>query len=441
MPPFLGNDKYNSTLTSAWNASPADTTMSVSSVPLNVPTIITAGYDTDDETVFSVTGTSGGNTLTGVTRLRGANTDLPQGTTIEVLNNEEFWNQYASAVFTQEGISSLLYGIDGGSTDSYAITLSVAPTDYSDITGVPIVFKANTANTGAATINVNGLGAKAIKKNGTSDLSDNDIKATQLAIVVYDGTNFQLLSSIANVSISQSGAEIYAADAGSTDAYAITLSPTPTAYTTGMTVRFRANTANTGAATLSVNALGAKTIKKNHDQDLADNDIEAGQIVEVTYDGTDFQMLSPTAGVSTSPSFHVYRGTSNQTGGFGLTETKLQFNTEVFDSNSNFDSTTDFRFTPTVAGKYLLSTTVASVGGTPPDQTQLIAHIYKNGASFARTIVSQSGTGALSVAVTVVVDANGSSDYFEVFGVTSDVTAVDLLAGSTLSYFSGCKIG
>lgn len=92
--------------------------------------------------------------------------------------------------------------------------------------------------------------------------------------------------------VDQDGSQIYAADGGGTDAYAITLSPALTAYATGQVFHFYANTANTGAATLNVNSLGAKTIKKHHDQDLADNDIEAGQLVTVIYDGTNFQMQS-----------------------------------------------------------------------------------------------------------------------------------------------------
>jgi len=93
--------------------------------------------------------------------------------------------------------------------------------------------------------------------------------------------------------VKQTGAQIYAADSGATDAYAITLSPAPGSYTTGMVVNFKANTANTGAATLNVNSLGAKTIKKQKDLDLSDNDIKAGSIVQVVYDGTNFQMLNP----------------------------------------------------------------------------------------------------------------------------------------------------
>lgn len=84
----------------------------------------------------------------------------------------------------------------------------------------------------------------------------------------------------------------FAVDAVGTDAYAITPSPAITAYTAGQIVTFQAGTANTGAATLNVNALGAKTIKKDVSSDLATGDILLNQIVNVIYDGTNFQMMS-----------------------------------------------------------------------------------------------------------------------------------------------------
>ena len=87
----------------------------------------------------------------------------------------------------------------------------------------------------------------------------------------------------------------YAADAGSTDSYAATLSPVPAAYVTGAQYRFKANTANTGAATINFNGLGAKTIVKvagGMSTALATNDIRAGQWVDVVYDGTNMQMQS-----------------------------------------------------------------------------------------------------------------------------------------------------
>lgn len=63
-------------------------------------------------------------------------------------------------------------------------------------------------------------------------------------------------------------------------------------YTTGMNLYVSIGVANTGAATLQINALAAKTIKKLHDQDLITGDIEAGQIIHIIFDGTNWQMLS-----------------------------------------------------------------------------------------------------------------------------------------------------
>lgn len=94
---------------------------------------------------------------------------------------------------------------------------------------------------------------------------------------------------------------VYEADAGSDDTYVITADPALTAYTQGQIISFKANTANTGACTLNVNGLGTKSIKKLHDQNPADNDIEAGQIVTVVYDGTNFQMQSQIANAPTTP--------------------------------------------------------------------------------------------------------------------------------------------
>jgi hypothetical protein len=87
-------------------------------------------------------------------------------------------------------------------------------------------------------------------------------------------------------------------DAGSTDAYACSLVPAITAYTAGQVVWIKAATVNTGAATLNLNAIGAKAIKKNLDVALADGDIKAGAYVGLVYDGTNFQMLSPISNVA-----------------------------------------------------------------------------------------------------------------------------------------------
>lgn len=99
---YKANDKYRAQLRSTWIASPADTSLLVTSVPDNVPTIVVVGWGTDAKTIFSVTGKSGDSpsnyALTGVTRLRGANQNLPENTAVNCLNNEEFFNQYSDFV-------------------------------------------------------------------------------------------------------------------------------------------------------------------------------------------------------------------------------------------------------------------------------------------------------------------------------------------------------
>jgi len=139
--------------------------------------------------------------------------------------------------------------------------------------------------------------------------------------------------------VPQDGSSIYAADAGSSDTYVITLSPAPTAYTIGMVVNFKANTLNTGTATINVNALGAVTIKKQYNQDLATGDIVANQIVSLIYDGTNFQMQSPVAAATTSTL--QYLGTSGAISG----ATSVDFTSGTYPSW--FDGTyndLEFRF-------------------------------------------------------------------------------------------------
>jgi hypothetical protein len=94
-----------------------------------------------------------------------------------------------------------LVTLSSSSTDTYAGTAGVAATSYA--LGDRYSFQANTANTGAASLNVDGQGAVTIVKVAggvTTALSDNDIRVNQMVIVQYDGTNFQIQSTLGNAS-------------------------------------------------------------------------------------------------------------------------------------------------------------------------------------------------------------------------------------------------
>lgn len=95
-------------------------------------------------------------------------------------------------------------GSTTGSANAYVFTPSPAIAAYA--AGMTFRLKANFTNSGAATLNVSGLGAVAIKKlNGATALLSGDIASGQEFIVIHDGTNFQLVSPVANQPIYKTG--------------------------------------------------------------------------------------------------------------------------------------------------------------------------------------------------------------------------------------------
>jgi hypothetical protein len=100
------------------------------------------------------------------------------------------------------------YAAATGSTNAYVVALDANVTSLAD--GLEVRFKANAANTGPATINVNSLGAKSIVRPDGSALQASDIATDQMASCVYDSTNgrFQLASlstGAASVAVAFSG--------------------------------------------------------------------------------------------------------------------------------------------------------------------------------------------------------------------------------------------
>ena len=105
----------------------------------------------------------------------------------------EFLNALNSHRHTGRDVEGAIdYAVDTGEANAHAITLAPALDAY--IAGMPVFFRAANANTGASTIDINGLGAKAIKKNGNEDLAVGDILAGQIVTVIYDGTAFHLMA-------------------------------------------------------------------------------------------------------------------------------------------------------------------------------------------------------------------------------------------------------
>jgi hypothetical protein len=113
---------------------------------------------------------------------------------------------------------------------------------------------------------------------------------TSAGVLIYDqddipkdGMNFGLIQA--------AGTGTYVGDvSGTADAIELAPNPAIAAYAAGQTFRFVSAGANTTAVTVSINGLSAKNVTKNGNTALVANDIPAGGVVCITYDGTQFQL-------------------------------------------------------------------------------------------------------------------------------------------------------
>jgi len=91
---------------------------------------------------------------------------------------------------------ALWCGTAGGTANALTLALPASPVPQVVLAykaGLRLVFKANVANTGAVTVNFNGMGGKSVVTQGGTALLAGDIKASGVYEIVYDGTNFQII--------------------------------------------------------------------------------------------------------------------------------------------------------------------------------------------------------------------------------------------------------
>ena len=99
------------------------------------------------------------------------------------------------------------------------------------------------------------------------------------------------------------------------------------------------------------------------------------------------------------------------------TVTKIQFNSVIFDTDSCYDNSTNYRFTPTKVGKYFVYAQVDCYAGGASDLNVANLRLYKNGSQihFAYSEFSNNNIQTITRNIATTVDMNGSSDYLECF--------------------------
>ena len=144
---------------------------------------------------------------------------------------------------------------------------------------------------------------------------------------------------------------------------------------------------------------------------------------------------------SNTPAFFVYKGDGTNQTISSNTYTKVEFSVESIDTDSDFASN---RFTPTKAGKYFLFANIALDASSSNYESGFVS-IYKNGSQLYEVTNQQTNNNAnhINVFIQIVEDANGSSDYFEVFAKCTDSSgspAINAGGGARRTTFGGYKL-
>jgi hypothetical protein len=160
--------------------------------------------------------------------------------------------------------------------------------------------------------------------------------------------------------------------------------------------------------------------------------------MRITSTGTLAVVSKVTAPNLQGPAFSAYKsaGAGNQTITSGIA-TKVTFDTEVFDTNSNFASST---FTPTVAGYYQISAAFQPEPSTAA--TRIILATYKNGSLFgilqdwaytSATFVANKASGSQ------LIEMNGTTDTVEIYVWIFATTAI-IGSGQANTWFTGSMV-
>ena len=168
----------------------------------------------------------------------------------------------------------------------------------------------------------------------------------------------------------------------------------------------------------------------------ADSDVTMTHVHNV---GVQFNTMP----ITPNPTFSAKLG-SNQTTSHGVF-TKATLDTEDFDVGGYFDSSTNYRYTPLIAGYYQFNLQYYDLSNT--DVYDMILHLYKNGAQSgvsgrARLINTGTNSDLYATVVTTggIVHANGVDDYFELYFRGSSEDSGSIIAAATFTKMDGVLV-
>ena len=144
--------------------------------------------------------------------------------------------------------------------------------------------------------------------------------------------------------------------------------------------------------------------------------------------------------IANTPAFEAYLSSNQSVSDNAVT--KVQFNTELFDTNNTYDNSTNYRFTPGVAGKYFIYSSILNEAGSNSNLIEAYMYIKKNGANVLELETSlNNNPGRLMPTFGMATLDLNDTDYVEVYGrINSSSGSGQLFEGNT-TYKRATKFG
>ena len=147
------------------------------------------------------------------------------------------------------------------------------------------------------------------------------------------------------------------------------------------------------------------------------------------------------AGGANTPAFEAYLSATQAI--THDTITKVTLNTEVYDTDGCYDNSSNYRFTPTTAGKYFTYGSL-DAQATTEQLKRFSIYIYKNGSAqkISSNYFTNNEAFISNLFIGTVIDMNGSSDYVELFVKLEyeSTGALQVNGGGNGSFFGAYKI-
>ena len=159
--------------------------------------------------------------------------------------------------------------------------------------------------------------------------------------------------------------------------------------------------------------------------------------------GTSGETLALGSGVTSNLLYPAFEARlSADTNISNATYTTVNIDTEYFDTDSAFDTST-YRFTPQVAGKYFVYGSIRFQCSNSNNINNLVVRIDKNGGGYRNTNFDpNSNENIFNGFVQATVDLNGSTDYVTLVGYLSVTTGTPRFdSGTASTYFGAYRIG